>query len=248
VPLEVIAGLFGERFGPVAPVLALHGWGRSRRDWAEVLATTGGLALDLPGFGASPPPAEAMGAAGYAAAVESVLQALGGPVVVAGHSFGGRVALHLAVRRPEAVAGLVLAGVPLLRLPGAGPRVSLRYRAVRTARRLRLVPESVLEQARRRHGSADYRAAAGVMRDVLVKVVGESYEEQLAAVRCPVRLVWGEADRVVPAAVAERALGLLAVGTLTVVSGVGHDVPAQAPTALAEAIRGLLPPGGEGPL
>jgi len=245
MPLEVIAGLFGERFGPPARVLALHGWGRTRRDWAGVLDSTGGLALDLPGFGAAPPPDEVMGAAGYAAAIEPVLGALGGRVVVVGHSFGGRVAVHLAVRRPEAVAGLVLAGVPLLRLPGAGARVSLRYRAVRVARRLRLVPEATLERARLRYGSADYRAAAGVMRRVLVRVVGESYEEQLAAVRCPVRLVWGEGDRVVPPAVAERALGLLSSGTLTVLAGVGHDVPAQAPGALAAAVRELLPGVGE---
>ena len=245
MPLEVIAGLFGERFGPPAPVLALHGWGRSRLDWADILSATGGLALDLPGFGAAPPPAEVMGAAGYAATIEPVLGALGGRVVVVGHSFGGRVAAHLAVRRPEAVAGLVLAGVPLVRLPGARSRVSLRYRAVRAARRLRLVPEATLERARLRHGSADYRAAAGVMRRVLVRVVGESYEEQLVAVACPVRLVWGEADRVVPPVMARRALALLSSGTLSLLSGVGHDVPAQAPAALASAVRELLDAAGE---
>lgn len=245
MPLELIAGLFGERFGPPAPVLALHGWGRSRLDWAGVLSSTGGLALDLPGFGATPPPAEAMGAAGYAALVEPVLDALAGHLVIVGHSFGGRVAVHLAARRPEAVAGLVLAGVPLVRLPGARPRVSWPYRAWRVGRRLRLVPEARLEQARRRHGSADYRAASGVMREVLVRVVGESYEEQLSALRCPVRLVWGEADRVVPPAVAERALSLLAEGSLTRLPGVGHDSPGQAPDDLAAAIRGLLPAAGE---
>lgn len=245
MPLEVIAGNFGERFGPDASVLALHGWGRSRHDWARVLSTVGGLAVDLPGFGAAPPPSSAMGAAGYAEAVEPVLDALGGPVVVAGHSFGGRVAVHLAVRRPEAVGGLVLAGVPLVRLSGPGARVALRYRALRTARRLHLVPEATLERARSRYGSADYRAAAGVMRRVLVQVVGESYEEQLAAVTCPVRLVWGEADRVVPLPVAERALGLLASATLAVLPGVGHDVPAEAPAALAAAI-GELRAGLEG--
>jgi len=245
VPLEVIAGLFGERFGPAAPVLALHGWGRSRLDWAGVLSSTGGLALDLPGFGATPPPAQAMGAAGYAAAVEPVLDAPGGPLVIVGHSFGGRVAVHLAARRPEAVAGLVLAGVPLVRLPGPRPRVAWRYRVVRAARRLHLVPEEVLERARRRHGSADYRAASGVMREVLVRVVGESYEEQLAAIGCPVHLVWGESDRVVPPAVAERAARLLARPSLSLVPGVGHDVPAQAPAALAAAVRALLPNAGE---
>jgi pimeloyl-ACP methyl ester carboxylesterase len=242
MPLEYVGGLFGERFGGSAPVLALHGWGRDRRDWASVLAITGGVALDLPGFGASPPPVTPVGAQGYAALVEPALDAFPGPVVVAGHSFGGRVAVHLAVRRPDKVAGLVLAGVPLVRIPGGRRRVSPRFRAVRLARRLRLVPESTLERARRRYGSADYRAASGVMRRVLVTVVGESYEAQLGALSCPVHLVWGEDDAVVPKPVATRALTLIRTGSLTLVPGVGHDVPTQAPQALAEAITALAGP------
>jgi len=240
--LETIGGLFGERFGGDAPVLALHGWGRDRRDWAPVLSATGGWAVDLPGFGASPPPPRAMGAAGYATLVEPVLAALGGPVVLAGHSFGGRVAVHLAVRQPDRVRGLVLAGVPLVRLPGARPRVSVRFRAVRVARRLRLVSAEALDRARRRYGSADYRAAEGVMRQVLVRVVTESYEQELGALACPVHLVWGEADGVVPPPVATRALTLIPAGRLTLLPGVGHDVPAEAPGALAGAIAAWLDP------
>ena len=246
MPLELIGGLFGERFGGPAPVLALHGWGRDRRDWAEVLGRTGGLALDLPGFGAAPPPVTVMGAAGYAALVEPALDAWEGPVVVAGHSFGGRVAVHLAARRPGKVAALVLAGVPLVRLPGARSRVSPRFRAIRLARRLRLVPERTLEGARRRYGSADYGSASGVMRGILVTVVGESYEPQLSDLSCPVHLVWGENDRVVPPPIATRALTLVRAGTLTLLPGVGHDVLAEAPAAVAGAIAAHLPgaPGG----
>ena len=41
--------------------------------------------------------------------------------VVLGHSFGGRVAVHLAPARPDRVGALVLTGVPLVRNPaGAG--------------------------------------------------------------------------------------------------------------------------------
>jgi pimeloyl-ACP methyl ester carboxylesterase len=78
------------------------------------------------------------------------------------------------------------------------------------------------------------------MRGVLVTVVGESYEDQLAALRCPVRLVWGEDDRVVPPEVARRALALVPSAELTLLSAVGHDVPAQAPRALAAAIEACL--------
>lgn len=240
MPLETIAGLFGERFGAPAPVLALHGWGRSRHDWSRVLADTGGLALDLPGFGATPPPDRSMGAAGYAEAIAPVLDSFPSPVAVAAHSFGGRVAVNLAGQRPDKVSGLVLTGVPLVRLGGKRARMAFPYRMIRAARRLRLIPERRLEEARRRYGSADYRAATGVMRQVLTTVVGESYEEQLSRLRCPVRLIWGEADRVVPPEVAQRALALLEDGSLELLPGIGHDVPAEAPDRLAAAIRSLL--------
>ena len=75
--LRTFAGgtLFGSVTGPDAPrVLALHGWARTHRDFDAVLAPVDeapvpALALDLPGFGASPPPPEAWGAAAYAQAV-----------------------------------------------------------------------------------------------------------------------------------------------------------------------------------
>jgi len=78
---------------------------------------------------------------------------------------------------------------------------------------------------RERLGSDDYRAAQGVMRGVLVRTVNESYEDELAAVRCPVRLVWGADETVAPVRVAEAALAYLHDGALEVIDGVGHDLP-----------------------
>jgi pimeloyl-ACP methyl ester carboxylesterase len=91
---------------------------RSRGDFREVLDGLDALALDLPGFGgASPVPAEAAGAGGYAELVAPALDACAERVVVIGHSFGGRVAVNLAAQRPERVAALVLTGVPRLVAP-----------------------------------------------------------------------------------------------------------------------------------
>ncbi|NIQ53776.1 MAG: alpha/beta hydrolase, partial [Gemmatimonadetes bacterium] len=59
-------------------VLALHGWGRDGSDFDRVLAGLDAVALDLPGFGASPAPAVVTGAAGYAAMVAPVLASLPG--------------------------------------------------------------------------------------------------------------------------------------------------------------------------
>lgn len=228
-----------------ATVLALHGWGRSSEDFAATLSGLDAVALDLPGFGATPPPPEVWGAAGYAEAVAGVLSELGTPVVVVGHSFGGRVAVHLAAGRPEAVAGLVLTGAPLVRRPGAvAAPPALAYRVGRALHRRGLFPESRMDALRRRYGSRDYLAATGTMRGVHVKVVNETYEEQLAAIACPVELVWGDDDNEVPLAVAEAARSQLARATLTVVAGAGHLTPLTAPDALRDAIARLRPAGG----
>ncbi|HKX74372.1 MAG TPA: alpha/beta hydrolase [Acidimicrobiia bacterium] len=230
--------LFGEAGGSGPPrVLALHGWARRHADFAGVLQGLDYLALDLPGFGASPPPAGAMGAREYAELVEPVLSEMGPNPVIVGHSFGGRVGLVLASRHRQ-VRGLVLAGVPLLAKARKPP--PLRYRLGRLAHRYRLLSDPALERLRQRYGSSDYRAASGVMRQVLVRVVNESYEAELQNLEVPVHLIWGEDDREVPLEVASRALDLLhrhgGTAVLEVVPGAGHLLPLEAPEALRRAI------------
>jgi pimeloyl-ACP methyl ester carboxylesterase len=239
--------MFGSVTGTEAPrVLALHGWARSHRDFDTVVAGEGqdplpAIALDLPGFGASPPPPEAWGAEAYSEAVAALFEEMESPSVVLGHSFGGRVAVHLAARRPDAVRALVLTGVPLLRPGDKNAKVAFAYRMVRRLHRMGVVPEGALDAARQRYGSADYKAAQGVMRQVLVRVVNETYGAQLDAVRCPVHLVWGSDDTVAPLEVAERSLEHLAQGDLVVLPGVGHLTPLLSPSALRGAVVACLP-------
>lgn len=229
-------------------MLALHGWGRSHSDFDAALTGlvethpgTGAIALDLPGFGASPAPDAPCGAAGYAEMVHPVLDECSPRVTLVGHSFGGRIAVELAARFPDAVAALVLCGVPLLpRTDRPAARPALRYRIVRGLHRRRLLGEGTMERMRQRYGSPDYRRAAGVMRDVLVTAVNETYEDRLGRISHPVELVWGRQDNEVPVEVAERAAGLLADPRLTVLEQVGHDVPTEAPGALADAVARQL--------
>ena len=236
--------LFGETSGEGPPqVLALHGWARRGSDFAASLQGFSFIALDLPGFGATPAPSAAMGAAGYARAIEPVLIEFSDRVVLVGHSFGGRVAVHLAATRPDRVKGLILTGVPLLRREG-GRKVPPVFRMARWAARLGLIRASTIERLRRRYGSPDYRAAEGVMRQILVTTVNESYEEQLAQLALPVELLWGADDTEVPVAVAERAAVLLsAAGSevkLVIEPGVGHLLPVAAPAALHRAVAEMI--------
>lgn len=223
-------------------VLALHGWRRTSSDFDKTLAglSAPALALDLPGFGASPEPPAVWGADDYAKAVSAVLPDLAAPVVVLGHSFGGRVAVRLAASRPDAVAALVLTGVPLIRTPPSG-RPALSFRAARWLHNKGVLSDDRMEALRRRHGSADYRAATGIMRDVFVRVVNESYEDDLRAIACPVELVWGDDDADARLAVAEQAAAILGPrGALTVLPGAGHLTPLTAPDDLRAAVERAL--------
>ena len=237
--------IFGVTHGS-APfrVLALPGWLHTSSDWDGVLPSVGvgAVALDLPGFGgATPEPEAPTGSAGYAERVAPVLDDLEAPVVVIGHSFGGRVALHLAAAHPDRIAALVLTGVPnLVRRTAPAAKAPLAFRVARSLHRRGLLKDDKMEELRRRHGSADHRnAPSPLMRDVLVRVTNEDYEAQLRAGRCPIELVYGEHDTAATPDMARRALELVPDGRaeLTVLPGVDHFTPVKAPEALASAIR-----------
>ncbi|HEV7958153.1 MAG TPA: alpha/beta hydrolase [Acidimicrobiales bacterium] len=235
--------LFGESYGSSeVRVVWLHGWGRSAQDFtlaANALAECGigSVALDLPGFGASPVPEASGGARHYAALLRPALgEIASGPLVLVGHSFGGRVAVVLAAEHPELVRSLVLTGVPLLRTrPPARP--PLAYRSVRWLAKHHLAGASRLERARQKYGSSDYQRAHGVMRDVLVANVNESYEPELGRLTMPVAFIWGEGDREAPYEIATAAAALVnSPSTLLELTGVGHFVPLEAPGELVDAV------------
>lgn len=238
--------IFGTPFGegPVR-VVWLHGWARQGQDFAvaaALLADHGvaSVALDLPGFGASPAPATAGGAREYAELIAPVLVGLdGAPFVLVGHSFGGRIACVIASKYPELVDQLVLTGVPLIRRGHS--RAPRTFRLLRWLNRRGVVSEARMESARQKYGSTDYRNAHGVMRDVLVANVNESYEDELATIVAPVTLLWGERDDVTPDDVATRASAVLsATHTLVSLPGVGHLLPSEAPADLANTVFGVL--------
>jgi pimeloyl-ACP methyl ester carboxylesterase len=224
--------------------VARPGWGRDRHDHEAVVAGRDAGLFDLPGHGASPPPPTGRGSAEFAAEVAAAIDAIAPsrPVTLVCHSFGGRVGVHLAASRPDLVGGVVLCGVPQLVRVQPAYRPPLGYRIVRWANRRKLVPDSMMERLRQRRGSADYRATSGVMRDVFVQLVNESYEAQLRAITCPVAFLWGRGDTMAPLAVAEQARGLVADVVAFDVLDTGHDVHRTHPEAFAAVIAAVERP------
>lgn len=184
----------------------LHGWGLTRdslRGIAILFQHAYRVHLvDLPGFGeAAAPPAD-WDTNRYADLVARYLAAhVHGSVVLIGHSFGGRVAVRLASRRPPNLAGVALLAVP--GLPNRQwSRTRLRRIGIRWLRRVlrALTPvtgEAPLAWHTRRFGSKDY-LAAGPLRSVLVRTVTEDLRESVLRSVCPFLLVYGTDDTETP--------------------------------------------------
>jgi pimeloyl-ACP methyl ester carboxylesterase len=196
------------------------------------------VAIHLPGFGPTDAPDSVWGTGEYARLVAEAIEPLG-PVVVVGHSFGGRIAVRLAASRPELVSGLVLTGAPLVRItPVSKP--SLSYRIAKMLNRVGLIPDSVMESRRKKAGSADYNAAQGIMRDIMVKTVNENYDDDLARITTPTWLVWGENDTAAPTAAGKVASERIRGARWAVVPGEAHLLTPVLSAAVRAAVEEAL--------
>ncbi|MEU3919678.1 alpha/beta hydrolase [Streptomyces sp. NPDC029004] len=112
--------------------LYVHGLGGSSLNWSALMPlledVVDGEALDLPGFGDSPPPDDGnYSLTGHARAVIRFLDAAGnGPVHLIGNSLGGAVSTRVAAVRPDLVRTLTLISPAL-------PELRVQRSAVPTA-------------------------------------------------------------------------------------------------------------------
>ncbi|MGW0773347.1 alpha/beta fold hydrolase [Streptomyces sp. NPDC002835] len=114
------------------PALYVHGLGGSSQNWSALMArlddVVDGEALDLPGFGDSPPPDDGnYSVTGHTRAVIRFLDSGGrGPVHLLGNSLGGAVCTRVAAVRPDLVRTLTLVSPAL-------PELRVQRAAVPTA-------------------------------------------------------------------------------------------------------------------
>lgn len=241
--------------GPV--VVMLHGWGSSSalmRPLADRLAPGARIvSIDFPGHGQSPPPHAAWDIPSHAALVRHLIGDSGRPVILVGHSNGGRVALHLMSEPdpPAAVSALVLIAPSGIRRTRS---VSTRLKAG-LARMLK-APFRILPGPLRDFGldwlrhsllwkalsSSDYQALDGVMRETFVKCVNHYVEDRLDQIRVPVLIFRGEEDDAITAEQMDRLVAGLPDAGLYTVPGAGHYAHLDAPDVVVEGIRSFFQP------
>ncbi len=251
--------------GDGPPLVLVHGVGATRAVWGRVLERLAGghavTALDVPGFGDSPPAAPGFALDVVADAIsEGLLDAgVAMPFALVGHSLGGAVALTLADRHPDAVDRLVLVApagltprpawladafgaaasllVPLRRLAG-GPFVD--HALARTLMLLGTVHDGGRlhpDDARTIIGSS---AQATRLREGVAAVAAADLRPLLARLPAAPGLIWGERDLVIPADGLEAVRALRADVHASLLPGTGHVPMLEAPTAFADALEDVL--------
>jgi pimeloyl-ACP methyl ester carboxylesterase len=235
------------------PVVLLHGWGGRLESMAPVARCLEGprrvLALDLPGFGDAPVPDDVWGSREYADFVRNLLWARGVERAhFVGHSFGGKVALQVAVARPGLVDKLVVVGSSGLRTPPSASARAKRLisKAAHAAGTLGPPGRRVRAVVYDRIASQDYKEA-GPLRPVLVKTVNEDLSGVLPEVVAPTLVVWGDTDGSVPLDHGRKMAGLIPDAGLVVFEGAGHFAYLDEPARFCRIVRHFFgSPAGNG--
>lgn len=231
---------------PDLTLVFVHGAGSSATIWGPLIEQLGDrwpvLAPNLPGHGGDAGPRRQT-IEEYATWLEADLaDRTDGPVVLAGHSMGGAIALETALRRRADLAGLILVSTGA-RLRVA-PEVLAGIRADFEPTMLRMgeyafSPEAPLElrkesQVRLRQASpetvhADF-AACDVF-DVLAR---------LERIDLPSLVLCGTEDRLTPPRYSQHLAQQIPGARLELIEGGSHMLPAEQPADLALPIAEFL--------
>jgi pimeloyl-ACP methyl ester carboxylesterase len=258
--------------GEGPPLLFVHGLSGCWQNWLENIPhfarTHRVVALDLPGFGASPMPPWEISIPAYGRFVRDFCERLGiDRCSLVGNSMGGFIATEVAITDPERVDDLTLvsaAGITWAR--ARREPAEMMARVGRAAAPLILRFEmSAIRRAKIRH-----RAFAGVFYkpnslrrellwenvvpafqspgyfDAMRNLFGYDIRDRLADIGVPTLIVWGRNDRVVPVPAAFSYKKLIGDNAeLVIFDRCGHVPEMERPVRFNRVVRDFLKRAGE---
>lgn len=255
------------RAGSGPTLVLLHGGGRddAQLSWAPLWPALTGhaqlLAPDLPGHGGSPLGHTEPTPVGYRRWLLAFLDAVGiQQAVVVGLSLGGGIARRAALDAPTRVAGLV--GLAPCGISPRVPHRKLGDVAVHTPHADRLlraslgallrpevVSDELVAQVRALLARLDAQAAwAACQHHEVEWTRPRSYlAGQLAGIGCPVLLLSGAHDGLVPPQDVRAAAARIPHARFVLVAGAGHWLPRDTPAQVTNQLRGFLTPRPRAP-
>lgn len=181
---------------------------------------------------------------------------VGEPTVLAGNSFGGHVALRVALKRPDLVRGLVLTGSS-----GLFERTLVRGAPIRPPREW--VEEKIGElfydrsamieaDIDRAHQVLNTRQGARAMVRLSRTARRNHLGDQIGDITAPTLLIWGREDVVTPPSAAQGFFDLMPNARIVWVDKCGHTPMLEAPKVFTESLCEFMrsiehEPGGNEP-
>jgi pimeloyl-ACP methyl ester carboxylesterase len=225
------------------PYLFLHGWGSNSTLWfnslKNIISEKYCLFVDLPGFGKSEIPAEPWNLAEYVNFVALFLKKLGlSKVELIGHSFGGSIAIKLALENPELVSRLIL-------VDSAGVRSKNRRKTFIKSISQFIKPIfkiGFLQNVRRKiyHQIGSDYLELPLMHETYKKIISEDLSEILSSVKIPTSIIWGSDDQATPLADAELMKRKISDSQLHIISHAGHFCFLDQPVKFADELNHIF--------
>ena len=226
-------------------IVLLHGWGAETKKLEHLkkeLEKLGWQVLlpKLAGF-EKPAPKDVWGIKEFSDYVyEEIRRNFGNSTYyVFGHSFGGGIAIKLAVSSPGNLEALILCASRGISRSKTLKRLVFSMLA-KTGKVLLITPQlaqgfrKLLYKAAREH---DYEKTQGVMKDVFKKVIAEDLKPLLPKIKVPTLILWGEEDKMTPVKDAYFIKSVLPESKLVTYKNQGHRLPYEKPKELAKEIN-----------
>ncbi len=244
--------LEAEGGGPLPPLLLLHGFssagvhllpmlGKLRRHVRRIILP------DMPAHGFSDTPEPVTAQAMRRGVVEALDAVVTEPTVLFGNSMGGSGVIHYTLRRPDRVAGLVLCSPSGATMTAEEIAAFLLTFQVKTHGEALAFFDKVLHQPSRIRQIVAWELRRKFSRPALAALLSSLtpadcfQAEQLRTLKPPVLLIWGESERILPAAQLAFFRANLPPGSQVLTPrGFGHSPYLEAPGALAELILGFM--------
>lgn len=236
------------------PVILLHGLSDSWRSFEPLLphlpASIRAYALSLRGHGDSDRPSSAYTMGDMAGDVVAFMDAMRiDTATIVGHSMGARVAMRLAVDHPSRVRRLVLLGAFAPGLPNPALDELQAIVDGLTVSALPVFAREFQESTITRPVASGFvdtmvgeslKLAPATWQAVLGGFLADDVSAQLAAVRMPVLLVWGERDAFVPRRDQDALCAVFPDARLEVYAGTGHALHWEDPARVAADLGALV--------
>jgi len=226
-------------------LLILPGWGQNSSHWLEFAKTLPStyryILLDLPGFGNSQYLPNNPSIPEYTKFLKNFINQLNlkKPILL-GHSFGGQIAINLAVSYPNLLSQLILLSPAAVRNKSQRQKIKVKiYQQFKLIKKL--LPKPIIKKILKKLTSTDYYHANPEQKEILKQITTQDLTSRLKNIKATTTIIWGEKDQEIPYH-GKTLTDLIPNSILIVLYDTDHNPHLTKPQTLSDTLTKILKP------